>query len=62
LGCSEDTEDHVLVVAPFVIDGHDVDAIVARLGDAADAAVTSAAERRCERSTVVEGTGEGDRA
>jgi hypothetical protein len=31
---------------PFVIDGHDVDAIVARLGDAVDAAIVSAAERR----------------
>jgi adenosylmethionine-8-amino-7-oxononanoate aminotransferase len=35
--------DHVLLAPPFIVDAADIDAIVARLGDAVDAAVASLA-------------------
>jgi adenosylmethionine-8-amino-7-oxononanoate aminotransferase len=37
--------DHVLLAPPFIVDDRDVDAIVARLGDAVDAAIASVAGR-----------------
>jgi adenosylmethionine-8-amino-7-oxononanoate aminotransferase len=37
--------DHVLLAPPFIVDASDVDAIVARLGDAVDAAIASVAGR-----------------
>jgi adenosylmethionine-8-amino-7-oxononanoate aminotransferase len=33
--------DHVLMAPPFIVNKHDIDMIVERLGDAVDAAIAS---------------------
>ena len=48
--------DHVLIAPPFIVDGETIDTIVERLGDAVDAAIGEARERReftsrCEAAT-----------